>query len=323
MGKTVLLNAAENVALEAGWLVVSVTSRRGMLEELVKTILPTMLLEHDPQAQRSTTTGMNVSIVGFGSGATRAATPKYEVRPSFRSLLERLSEIQMGRGAGVMISVDEAQLAVTDELREITQGVQHAFRANLEVAFVAEGLPSAVDSLLTEDAMTFLRRAERFPLGPVKDVDVTRALAWPIEEAGRTLADDALQVALSAIQGYPFFVQLVGYHLWAAAPASPRIDADQARTAVDKAKRRSSRLLHEPLLADLSARDRDFLVAMSHDDGPSRLADIAARLGVTRDYASQYRARLIAAEAIEPCGHGWVRFAVPFLRDHLRQAREP
>jgi hypothetical protein len=319
MGKTVLLNAAEDAALEAGWLVASVTSRRGMRDELVETILPALLLQHDPEARGSTTTGVNVSAAGFGIGATKEATAKYDVTPTFRSLLERLAEVQMERGSGVLVSVDEAHRAVADELREIAQGVQHAFRANLDVAFVAAGLPSAVNALLNVDAMTFLRRAERFTLGPVSSSEVARALSGPFEAAGRALSGAALDVAVAAIQGYPFFVQLVGYQLWAADPASREIDGEQARQAVRRAARRASRVLHEPILADLSGRDRDFLMAMSQDDAASRLADVASRLGVTTGHASQYRARLIAAEVIEPHQHGWVRFAVPFLREHLRQ----
>jgi hypothetical protein len=318
MGKTVLLNAVEDAAAEAGWLVASVTSRRGMRDELVGTILPGLLLQHDPQARGSTTTGLNVSAAGFGIGATKEATSRYKVTSSFRSLLERLAEVQMERGSGVLVSVDEVHRALADELREIAQAVQHAFRANMDVAFVAAGLSSAVDALLNVDAMTFLRRAERYPLGPVRDSDVAWALRGPIEAAGRVLSNSALDAALAAIRGYPFFVQLVGYQLWAADPSRREIDEEQAQRAVRKAARQAQRMVHEPLLADLSGRDREFLVAMAQDDDASRLADIASRLGVTTGHASQYRARLIAAEVIEPHQHGWVRFAVPFLREHLR-----
>ena len=35
-------------------------------------------------------------------------------------------------------------------------------------------------------------------------------------------------------------------------------------------------------------------------------------------YASQYRLRLIAAELIESSSHGYVDFALPYLREYLR-----
>ncbi len=36
-------------------------------------------------------------------------------------------------------------------------------------------------------------------------------------------------------------------------------------------------------------------------------------------YAGQYRLRLIAAELTEPTHHGYVDFAVPYLREYLRE----
>ena len=79
------------------------------------------------------------------------------------------------------------------------------------------------------------------------------------------------------------------------------------------------RLVHEPSLADLSHTDRRFLHAMATDDGASRMSDIADRLGVNANYASQYRRRLIEAELIEATAHGRVDFALPYLREYLRE----
>ena len=77
--------------------------------------------------------------------------------------------------------------------------------------------------------------------------------------------------------------------------------------------------LIEPALADLPGVARTFLLAMAHDDGPSKMSDIASRLKVDANYASQYRLRLIATELIEPVGHGRVDFTMPYLRDYLRE----
>lgn len=49
------------------------------------------------------------------------------------------------------------------------------------------------------------------------------------------------------------------------------------------------------------------------------MSDIASRLNVDANYTSQYRLRLIAAELIEPAGHGRVDLAMPYLRDYLRE----
>ena len=78
-------------------------------------------------------------------------------------------------------------------------------------------------------------------------------------------------------------------------------------------------LIHEPALSAASEVDKSFLLAMAHDDGPSKMADIQRRLDADVNYASQYRLRLIAAELIHSTRHGYVDFALPYLREYLRE----
>ncbi len=77
--------------------------------------------------------------------------------------------------------------------------------------------------------------------------------------------------------------------------------------------------MHEPALAELSPVDRTFLAAMAVDDGPSRMSDIAARMGVDINYANQYRRRLLQAELIEAPTRGRVELSLPNLREYLRE----
>jgi hypothetical protein len=72
-------------------------------------------------------------------------------------------------------------------------------------------------------------------------------------------------------------------------------------------------------LAALSGQDVAFVRAMAQDDRPSRMCDIAERMGQTQDYAQKYRRRLIDAGVISAAGHGYVTFAVPYMREYLRR----
>lgn len=208
-------------------------------------------------------------------------------------------------GGGVLITVDEVHRKGLNDLRELGTTIQHAFRERRNVAFVGAGLPSAVDDLLADEVSTFLRRADRRHLRTVRPEEVAAAIAVPVREAGRDITPDALQVAVAGTGGYPFMIQLVGLHAWRADSPAATIDVDQARRGVDQARRKVGQLVHASALADLSAVDRSFLAAMAHDDGPSRMGDIASRLGVDATYAGQYRLRLIAAEVIEPAATAW------------------
>ncbi|MDR3360404.1 MAG: ATP-binding protein [Bifidobacteriaceae bacterium] len=319
-GKTVLLNAIEQAARREGWLVVAATARPGVAAELAQDILPTLLAEHDPGAVTSRVTGVGVSALGFGGSVARQTDQRHKITPGFRSQLARLARIQAEAGGGVLVTLDEVHRLARADLREIAQGVQHAFRDGLEVAFVGAALPSAAQAATDDAVVTFLRRAERFALGRVGDAAVALALSQPISRSGRSITPEALEVAVAATHGYPFFVQMVGHQVWSVDRKAKVIDAGQARVGAARAVERAHRLIHAPAVADVSDRDRAFLEAMAQDQAVSRISDVAARLGVTLGYAGRYRARLIAAELVEPAGRGLVRFAMPFLGDYLRGA---
>ncbi|PWJ55642.1 AAA ATPase domain-containing protein [Quadrisphaera granulorum] len=318
-GKTALLNAVEDLARNRGWLVVSETVRPGVAQRIADTHLTALLAQHTDEAVRRRLTQASASVFGVGGGVTRHHEDRHPVAASLRSRLDELTEAIAPRGSGVLISLDEVHRSAITDLRELAHTVQHAFREGREVALVAAGLPSAVTDLLNDDVLTFLRRAERFTLGKVPASDVARALREPIESSGRAIGDDALSLAVEGTQRYPFLVQLVGFHSWRADPGSTEVTAEHVREGIERSVRRVGHLVHEPALSSLSAVDKSFLAAMAVDDGPSAMGVIAQRLGVDATYASQYRLRLIAAELIEPVGHGKVDFTLPYVRDYLRE----
>lgn len=313
-GKTVLLNAFEDAARSQGWIVFSEAATPGLIDRLIADRLIPLLDELDgdrPYELRS------LSGMGFGATWERGDQTDGQTRPGFRPLLETITDRLAEQGVGLMVSVDEVHRSAIDDLRELTTAVQHGFREERPLALVAAGLPSAVTDLLNDDVLTFLRRAHRFELGPVSPDDVALGLARPLDDAGRQITTNALRRAVTATEGYPFMIQLVGDELYRSTP-DVVIDVDAAGRAIPAAARRLGRLVHETALADLSVIDRSFLVAMAHDDGPSRMGDIATRLGVDANYASQYRLRLLASGVIRAAGHGLVEFELPYLRDYLK-----
>lgn len=313
-GKTVLLNAFEDVARSQGWIVFSEAATPGLIDRLITDRLIPLLDELDgdgPYELRS------LSGMGFGASWERGDRTDGQTRPGFRPLLETITDRLAEQGVGLMVSVDEVHRSAIDDLRELTTAVQHGFREERPLALVAAGLPSAVADLLNDDVLTFLRRAHRVELGPVSPDDVALGLARPLDDAGRKITTNALRRAVTATEGYPFMIQLVGDELYRSTP-DVVIDVGAADVAIPAAARRLGRLVHETALADLSVIDRSFLVAMAHDDSASRMGDIATRLGVDANYASQYRLRLLASGVIRSAGHGLVDFELPYLRDYLQ-----
>lgn len=254
-----------------------------------------------------------------GGGLTWESLEPELVAADLRSQVAALTDLLAEGEAGLLITVDEVHYSQIDELREVATVVQHAFREDRELAFVGAGLTSAISDVLNDDVLTFLRRADRHHLGAVDPDEVARALREPIVESGREVAADALAVMVEGTRGYPFLIQLVGSQVWRVRRDSAEVSLEDAEIGVANARRRLGSLVHAPALKAASDIDESFLLAMSRDDGPSRMADIAARLEVGKEYANIYRGRLIDADLIEPVKRGYVDFTLPYLRDYLRE----
>jgi hypothetical protein len=316
-GKTVMLNAVEDCARTQGWLVVSETATPGFVSRITQQHLPRLLRDFDPDAVRRRMTGVTAPLnIGALSWDTIEA---HVIQAGLRNQVEMLTDLLAQHRTGVLITLDEIHQNHIEELRELATVVQHAFRESRELAFVGAGLAASISDVVNDDVLTFLRRAERHNLGSVARVDVERGFREPIEAAGRRVADQALQVMVDGAHGYPFLLQLVGAQTWRVNPSAPEITVDDASRGVDRARRRLGALIHEPALSVASDIDRAFLLAMAQDDGPSKMADIQQRLGVDINYASQYRLRLIASELIHRTRRGYVDFALPYLREYLRE----
>lgn len=311
-----MLNAIEDVASGRGWAVIAETATAGFIRRLADSHLPEMLSVHDPDATRRRLGGLTAPV-GLG-GAAWTTTDAHPITMDLRNQITALTDLLAEKRVGLLITLDEIHRQQTDELREFGTVLQHAFREGRDLTFAGAGLPSAVSDLLNDEVLTFLRRADRHMLGPVSLLEVARAIHEPIVANDRTVGVDALDTAARATRGYPFLIQLVGHHLWRQRPDRTEITGRDVELGVIAAQRRMGALVHAPSLADTSDVDRSYLLAMAGDDGPSRTAEIAHRLGVTVSYASQYRMRLIEAELIVPARRGEVDFLLPGLREYLR-----
>ena len=317
-GKTVLLNEIEATAKGQGWIVVSETATSGLIGRLTQSRLPELLRQFDPDAIRRRLTGIRLPFSG-GGGLDWETLESHVVKVDLRGQLNLLTDLLTENETGLLITLDEVHRNQIGELRELATSVQHAFREDRELAFAAAGLSSSISDLLQDDVLTFLRRADRHHLGPVDLDEVRRGLEDPINQGGRTVAPDALELMVKSTQGYPFLIQLVGSHCWRVQRDAKVISLEDAETGIESARRRLGSLVHAPALKNCSEVDRSFLLAMAEDDGPTRTPDIATRLGVEKRYVSNYRQRLIDAELIEATRRGYVDFAVPYLRDYLRE----
>ncbi len=317
-GKTATLNAVQEHARDRGWMVIAETASGDLCSRLVAAVLELSSGDHG-QNGRPRLTG--ISALGVGVEFTRAdpadaGAADVRLRPVLTDLGARLASERRG----LLITLDELQGGEPSELREFATTLQHVTRREeLPVAFVAAGLPSIDDTVLQDSAITFLQRCSRHEIAELSDAATVTAFAEPIAAHGGRLSDEALNRAVEASNGYPFMVQLIGFHSWRAASSDPpHLDVADVSSGVAEAERRLPHLVLAPLWRSMSEMDRQFALAMAQDDGDTSTADISKRLGRSTSYISTYRSRLIRAGFIRSTGHGRVKFAHQTTRAWLQ-----
>lgn len=325
IGKTVFLNAVEDIARGKSWWVFSETATQGFVGRLRDEVYRS--LEGLVSQHRTHLSALTLGGLGIEFGRKESHNPTVTLRNALTGLFYAQAEVDKKLRqdpVGILLSLDELHHLSKQEVIEFSVTIQHLVREGFNIAVLMAGIPTAVKPLLAgvggANPITFLRRANRIELGRIQDEDVRLGLEQPVIDAGMQWCPNALKLAVSACNGYPFQIQLVGQWSFQSAlrQQSVRIDEENARDGVAKALRKLGQLVHEPALADLSDVDRTFLAAMALDDGPSNINDIAQRLGVSAQYAGNYRRRLVDAEMIEVTKTAYVDFALPHLRAYLR-----
>ncbi|CVN98967.1 Predicted ATPase (AAA+ superfamily) [Streptococcus pneumoniae] len=321
VGKTVLLTKLGQLAAHRSWIVVEETATAGLIDRLAR-----VARAHRIQTgvvDRARTKSIKVGVARLAEVTKEFAEPVSDAL-DLRTELERLLESPLMSDYGVLVSVDEIHTIATPELEQLAAVTQHLLRDGRDIALVMAGIPQAVEQLVSDNGQrprvsTFLRRAERMELGAVRVEDVAASFMQIAADAGVAWPDDVAEVCAGATGGYPFMIQLVGYHTWRAARGMDVITRAHAENGIAVARRKIGNLVHAPALQDLSDVDRTVLLAMAQDDGPSYPGVVAQRLGKGTNYLSVYRRRLVSAGMVEVLPEGRWTFSTPELREYLRE----
>ena len=119
----------------------------------------------------------------------------------------------------MLVTVDELQAVDTEDARTFANAIQHvARREQRPLMFIGAGLPEVEDTVLGDDGITFFQRCRRSTIGTISDEDVRVALQQPIIDSGGWIESGALEAAVASASGYPFMVQLIGFHAWEHSP---------------------------------------------------------------------------------------------------------
>jgi hypothetical protein len=304
-GKTAILRAIEKTAIGLKWKTSYVVSGKSMLQDI---------LDDLNAARKIGLSGVSAGALGFSVGANFEREEESGWRKKLTDAFNNLDS----KYTGVLICIDEVQ-NVNDEIRRFATVYQKLLGDGVNLAVAMAGLPEAISDVLNDKVLTFLRRSQQVYLGGIPFDDIFEEYKKQFNKFGISATKQQLMRMTQLSSGYPFLIQLMGYHTFNLSKEKKKVDD----TIIERAFQLSfedmvSKVL-QPMTTKLSDNDLAFLKAMSEDDGSSKLSDITSRMEINPTSISTYRRRLIESGAIVSTEYGHVNFAVPLLRDFMRK----
>lgn len=314
-GKTALLSYLSSEAASHGWIAVSVAAAPGMLEDIYERTKEAAA-EFIDQSDSPRLKGISVAQLFGAEWETPAREPE-----NWRTRMNRLFKSLEKYDIGLLITIDEIRVTL-DEMVAFASTYQLFVREGKRVGLLMAGLPQQVSALLRNESVSFLRRCVQHHLDSVADQEVADALRRTVESEGRTVETPELRRMVEAIGGFPFMMQLVGYRVWDQSPCEREISEEDVERGIELAHSDMEQRVLEPTYRELSNQDVQFLEAMLPDGGGvSSISNVAERMGVSSNYASKYRARLIEQGVIGERGRGRIGFDMPFFREYVGKMR--
>ena len=331
VGKTVLLNRFEQLArengLQTGFMEAPET---GEFKRLLATRLRSILLGLDQgpvsrAVKRAMGTlksftytlpdGMSISL---GVDPLAGSADSGLLSEDTTDLLIAVGEAVKDRDTGLLLAIDEVQYLTAEELAALISAIHRTVQLSLPVLLVGAGLPQLPG--LAGSAKSYAERLFDFPqIGPLAHSDARAALELPVRDQQVVFTDDALGELLDRTQGYPYFLQEWGYHVWNVAPKSP-ISLEDVLLAAPDVQRQLDENFFLVRMDRLTPAEKSYLAAMAElGEGPHRSGDIAAQLGVKVESVAPRRSALIQKGMVFSPAHGDTAFTVPLFDEFLRR----
>jgi hypothetical protein len=336
VGKTVLLNEIERMAVKAGYRTLSSEAHEDKsLAALLVPPLRKLLFELDraagagDKAKRALAvlkgfmSGLKVKMgeieVGLDIEPERGAADSGDLESDLPNLFLAVAEAAEERRIPVALLIDELQYFNQKELSALIMAMHKMQQRQLPMVLLGAGLPILPG--LAGESKSYAERLFSFPdIGALSEADAIKALRDPTKAVGVDFEAAALQEIFRLTQGYPYFLQEWGYQSWNWATASP-ITLRVVREATPTVSQRLDANFFRVRFDRLTPGEKRFLRAMAGlGSGAQRSGDIAEALGVTVNSLGPVRSKLIKKGMIYSPAHGDMAFTVPLFDEFMLRA---
>ncbi len=336
VGKTVLLNEMERMAVKTGFHTVAVEAHEDKpLAALLVPHLRKLFFELNRLAGMGDRVKRGLAVlksfigalkmkvgemeVGLDIEAEQGAADSGDLESDLPNLFLAVAEAAEERKTAVALLIDEIQYFNTKELSALIMAMHKMQQRQLPLTLLGAGLPILPG--LAGESKSYAERLFNFPnIGPLSGPDAARALQEPVRAVGVEFTPDALEEIVQVTQGYPYFLQEWGYQTWNRAQATP-ITLDVVRGANASVIQRLDENFFRVRFDRCTPSEKRYLRAMAEmGAGAHRTGEIADVLGVTPNSLGPVRAKLIKKGMIYSPAHGDMAFTVPLFNDFMLRA---
>lgn len=335
VGKTVLLLGMRDQAEAQGLLVVQVEAPES--RSLPAMLAPGLRRALTQLARRSRTREASLRALRALAGFAAALKVKYhdievsldldpepgladngDLELDLQELMEAVGQACRIADTGLVMIVDEFQYVAEEELAALVVALHRTAQRQLPVMLLAAGLPQLRGRL--GRAKSYAERLFDFPaVGPLPPDAAAQAIAKPAAALGVDYADDAVSLIFRESEGYPYFLQEWGRHVWDTADRSP-IGRDDVVAATPATMATLDESFFMVRFDRLTPSEKRYLRAMAElGAGPHRSGDIASMLDRAVTSLGPPRAQLISKGMIWSPGHGETAFTVPRFDGFMRR----
>lgn len=336
VGKTVLLNEIERLALNAGYRTILVEAHEDKrLAALLAPPLRKLLFELDRMAGfgskakrglavlKSFVSAVKLSIgeveLGLDIDPEAGVADSGDLEVDLPDLFAAVAEAADERNVGLAILIDEVQYLKSSELSALIMAMHKMQQRQLPLVLIGAGLPTLPG--LAGESKSYAERLFSFPnLGPLSEGDAAKAIGDPVKAAGVLIENDACREIFRLTQGYPYFLQEWGYQAWNRAKLSP-ITIAVVRDATPSVIERLDQNFFRVRFDRLTPSEKRYLRAMAEfGAGAHPTGDIAHKLNMKVTSLGPLRANLIRKGMVYSPAHGQMAFTVPLFDEFMLRA---
>ncbi|KAB2851061.1 MAG: ATP-binding protein [Hyphomicrobiaceae bacterium] len=256
--------------------------------------------------------------VEVGVEVEKGVADSGDLESDLADLVVAIGEAAKAAGTGVLLLIDEVQYVSELELSAIIMAIHRANQRELPFVLIAAGLPQLVAKM--GRSKSYAERLFDFPeVGPLSRADAITAIVEPIAKEGEHIVKAAANEIVDRTEGYPFFLQVWGYHCWNEAKDSPIKTRDvlRAEPAIIRALDES---FFRVRFDRLTPSEKRYLRAMAElGPGPHRSGEVSEALGIKVQSAAPVRNGLIQKGMIYSPAHGDTAYTVPQFDRFLKR----